>query len=637
MSREKQRARVSTASPPSISRDAFQSPARSRRRQFLIAVGYILLAVAVYAPSWGNGYIWDDDAYITNNPVMEVSGGLRAIWFNLGATPDYYPLTFTLIWIGRQLWGVENATPYHIVSTLIHAAGAILFWRLLLKLRIPEPGAWAAAAIFVVHPVQVESVAWATEIKTLLAFTLGIASWLAFIRFDPLAGDETKTPQLRWGWLVVSVVCFVAAVLAKTVAVTLPMTMAIVFCWREGRSCIRRIPWLALMLAFAAPMVYAAFWTQHHVVGAHGAKFELSSVQRLLLVGRTPWFYLAKLVWPLELIFIYPRWELSPGVWWQWLYPAATVAFLVTLAALHKRIGWGPLAAVAVYGVTLGPALGLFKIYWQVYSYVADHVQYAAAAAMFAIAGAVYAAWARRSPKAARLAIWLVLIALGARAMAQTLVYRDRMTLWNQTLADNPDAVMARNNLAIEYSKIGRHDLAIGLLLEAKNAEPDDAEIRFNIGNEWAALAEQTRAEVIREETRTREAGPQAEAARHRVAELRGEAKKLELTAMQSYREAIELNPGYADAHSNLGKALMRLGDLAGAVEHISRSVEIEPANPHFRFNLGVALANAGRLQEAEASLSEASRALPRDEGISGALRAVRAEIARRMQSPSED
>lgn len=559
----------------------------------------LLIAVTVYAPSWRNGYIWDDDAYITDNVLMESLDGLRRIWFELGATPDYYPLTFTLIWVQHRIWDASRATGFHITSTLLHAANAIVLWRLLV--RLGSPGAWLAAAIFVVHPVQVESVAWATECKTLLALLLGLASWHALLRFDPINSDPFAVPVFRWRWLVIAAVCFIAALLAKTVAVTLPPVMAIVFAWREGRASLRRLPWLGLLMVLSVPMCFAAFWTQHHIVGAYGAQFELSVAQKFLLAGRSSWFYLSKLCWPTNFIFIYPRWTISPVIWWQWLYPAAAVALVAILAALRRSLGWGPLAALMAYGVTLAPALGFFKIYWQVYSYVADHVQYAAAAAIFALVGASYAFWVRRvGARLPMIVAFLVLVALGTRAMAQSLVYRDRVTLWTATLEANPGAVMAQINLAVEYSKIGDHQAALALLMQALDSAPDDRDIYYNIGNELSALSQEDKAEGY-------------------------------------YRRAIELDPRFPDSRTNLGKALVRLGDLPGAIEQMRIAVDLVPSNPNFQFNLGIALANAGHLNEAEARLSAAATILPYDEGVQGALQKVRAAIAQRKQKGPRD
>lgn len=547
----------------------------SRWREFGAAFALLLIAIAVYSPSWGNGYVWDDDAYITDNVMMESLGGLRRIWFELGATPDYYPLTFTLIWVQRRIWDVSWATGFHITSTLLHAANAILMWRVLVRLCVP--GAWIAAALFVVHPVQVESVAWATECKTLLSFFLSLASLHAFLSFDPITPSGLPVPVRRWRWFAIAAICFVAALLAKTVAVTVPPVMAIIFAWREGRASWRRLPWLGLLLVLSVPMCYAAFWTQHHIVGTHGAIFDLTLAQKVLVAGRSLWFYVCKLCWPTEIIFIYPRWTISAEALWQWLYPLSAVTLVASLAAFRRRLGWGPLVALLVYGVTLAPALGFFKIYWQVYSYVADHVQYAAAAAIFALAGSGFVAWGKRSgPQLPMLVCWLVLVALGARAMTQSLVYRDRMTLWRETLDANPGAVMARINLANEHSKMGNHQTALGLLQQALDSAPRDREILFNIANELAATS------------RDRE-------------------------AVDFYRRAIDIAPRFPDARNNLGNALLRLGNLPDAIEQMRIAVSLEPSNPNFHFNLGIALANAGRYTESEAHLRESARLRPDD------------------------
>ena len=137
----------------------------SRARIWLFAMGLVLATIFAYRPAWNGGFVWDDDFYVTKNRLLTAPDGLRQIWFSLESPSQYFPLTYTSFRIERSLWGLKP-TGYHWVNILLHTANALLLWRLLTVLRVP--GAWLAAGIFALHPVQVESVAWITERKNVL-------------------------------------------------------------------------------------------------------------------------------------------------------------------------------------------------------------------------------------------------------------------------------------------------------------------------------------------------------------------------------------------------------------------------------------------------------------------------------------
>jgi hypothetical protein len=186
------------------------------RRALALAALLVGLIFAAYAPALRGGFTWDDDAHIYENKTLDDLSGLRAIWLTPGSTMQYYPLTFTCFWIGRHLWGLDPLG-YHLLNVAMHAAAALLLWRLLLRLRVP--GAFAGACLFALHPVNVMTVAWVTELKNTLAATLALASGLAYLRFagEPARGSGTRrrsccsrwrcwrrppwdSSPSRWGW-----------------------------------------------------------------------------------------------------------------------------------------------------------------------------------------------------------------------------------------------------------------------------------------------------------------------------------------------------------------------------------------------------------------------------------------------------
>ena len=354
----------------------------------------VVLVAFVYGPTLSNGFIWDDDQYVEENPTLQSLHGLHDIWFKLGAVPQYYPLVHTSFWIETHLWGL-HPLGFHAVNLILHAISTVLVWRLLTQLAVP--GAWLAAAIFGVHPVEVESVAWITERKNVLSCSLALGSfWPGSVSTIPI-----PTVRIRQRKEIGVFTCwrsrlYVAALLSKTVTVTLPAVILVIDWWKRGRltgameSVSLRFSRVGLSLASIT------VWMEKTHVGADGDDWNFSYVDRLLIAGRALWFYAEKLAWPYPLAFFYDKWSINSGVWWQYLYPAAALAVMGALWLARERIGRGPLAAVLIFAGVLSPALGFFNIYPFLFSFVADHFQYHASIALIAAAAAASAQLACR-------------------------------------------------------------------------------------------------------------------------------------------------------------------------------------------------------------------------------------------------
>ncbi len=338
---------------------------------------------AAYYPAWFGEPLWDDEAHLTR-PALQSLGGLLRIWTEPGATQQYYPLVHTAFWIQARLWGAAML-PYHLVNISLHVAAALLFLRLLVRLQIP--GAWLAAALFALHPIQVESVAWISELKNTLSTVFALGAALAYLRFA-----ETR----RRSAYAAAAVLFLLGLLSKTVIATVPAALLVILWWRDGRISWKRdvVPLLPFFgLGLAAGLFTA--WMERTSIGAEGASFDFSMVERGLIAGRAFWFYLAKLFWPARLTFIYPRWEISSTAWWQYLFPAAALG-LLALLFVYRRRHRGPLAGALLFGGLLFPAIGFVNVYPFLYSFVADHFQYFASLAIFAVAAAILTIACRR-------------------------------------------------------------------------------------------------------------------------------------------------------------------------------------------------------------------------------------------------
>ena len=429
--------------------------------------------------------------------------------------------------------------------------------------RSPEI-AWLAALLFALHPVCVESVAWISEQKNTLSAVLYFSAALAYLRFDE---ERRGRPYALATGL------FVLALLTKTVTATLPAALLVVFWWKRGglswrRDVVPLAPWFAL----AGAGGWLTAWFERTRIGAEGAGFELTLVQRSLLAGRVIWFYLGKLVWPADLMFIYPRWTVDPAQAWQWLFPLAVLALLVGLWLRRRR---GAVAGLLIFVGTLFPALGFINVFPFIFSFVADHFQYLACASILAMASAgLGAVLTRFSPGLSRTISVLLLTVLGALTWAQTGMYRDAFALYEATLARNPSCWLAHNNLAMLLTNAGRTPEAIPHLEQALRLRPGFPEAENNLGDDLRQL------------------GRPQEAIPHLAC-------------------ALKLQPNYAEAHNNLGAAFMMTGQSAEGMAEFKEALRLKPGYAVARFNLGLARANAGQPDQAIGDFSEAVRLKP--------------------------
>jgi len=570
----------------------------SRRLRTAAAGGLIVaLTLLAYLPSLRNGFIWDDDHYVTGNLELRTPGGLASIWFTPTSTAhsyhQYYPLVHTTYWLEHHLWQLHPAG-YHLVNVLLHALCAVLLWRVLQRLQLP--GAWFAAALFALHPVHVESVAWITERKNVLsgAFYLGAAlTWLRFAGLDP----QRPAAQGRWRWYWAAFGLFTCALLSKTVACTFPAAALLVLWWKHGRVRWREAALMAPFVVLGLALGLTTAWLERASVGAVGAEWDFTPVERCLIAARALWFYAAKLAWPNDLTFIYPRWEIDAGLWWQWIFVAAALAVPAALWLWRHRLGRGPLAALLFFAVTLGPALGFVNVYPMRYSFVADHFQYLASAGLIALGAAAGASIVRRrhAVPAALLAA-TILAWLGTLTWRQELAYANQDTLWQDTLAKNPECWLAHNNLGLSLAQQGRLEEAIGHFEQSLRFNPQYDNAHNNLGT--AELQAGRVGEGIGHLEQALRINPQYAEAHSNL----GNALMLTdrpAEAIAHFEQALRFQPDYADAHNNLALALMAQGNQDEAIAHFEQVVRIQPDLPHALSRLGAALAQARRLGEA--------------------------------------
>lgn len=567
----------------------------------LQATVLILITVAAYGRAVQAGYIWDDADYVYENANLQSLAGLRDTWLVPKSLPQYYPLVHTSYWLEYQLWGLMPAG-YHAVNILLHAANGVLLWRVLLRLQVP--GAWFAAAVFVLHPVHVESVAWITERKNTLSGLFYLAAAYFFLRAKL---DLSERP---WIAFLSAYLCFVAAMLCKTVAATLPAALLVVLWWKNGKLTWRDMLATVPMFAVGVPLGMHTAWLERYHVGASGPEWSYTLLERMLIAGRAVWFYAGKLVWPVNLTFIYPKWNIDPEQWWQWLFPAAAAGVLFVAWRFRQQMGRHWLAGLLFFGGTLFPALGFFNVYPMRYSFVADHFQYLASIGLIALFAGSAATWHSRQP-ARRwpiVAAGLLLGLLGSLTWLQTRSYRDVFTLWGDTLAKNPSCEMARTNLGLELHDSGRPEEALVQFRAALSLAPQDPIPHNNVAMALMTLERLEEAEthlnaalalapdyaearsnlaVLRQRQgrwseaesefrRGLELMPENFLVRYNLASLLHERKDFS-SARREYLCVLETAPGYVPARLNLAILLLETNDFAAAIDHLERLLQQNP------------------------------------------------------------
>jgi tetratricopeptide (TPR) repeat protein len=541
------------------------------------------------------GLLWDDSGHVTRPDLRDLHG-LWRIWSDPAATQQYYPLLHTAFWLEHLLWG-DSVLGYHLVNVALHVLAACLVVRIARRLALP--GAWLAGLLFAVHPLCVEAVAWISEQKSTLSGAFYLASALVYLEFD-----ESR----RRADYVSALGLFVAALLSKTVTAVLPGVLLVLLWWRRGRIEWQRdvrplLPWFVLSAASGA---FTA-WIERSMIGASGAEFALTPLERLLLAGRALWFYAGRVVWPTDLTFFYPRWTLDPSAWWQYGFPAAAVAAGVALWRLARRHR-GSLAAALIFAGTLFPALGFFNVYPFRYSWVADHFAYLASLAILVPAAAI-------AGRASRPAQPLILIPVALLALAtrhQTTFYRAEETLYRATLARNPDAWLAHTNLGnLLLADPARRTEAMSHFEAALRLNPGFPEAHLSLGNALVALPGRLPDAIAEYQTAARLA-PASDRAHTNLGNALLRAGRA-ADAIAELEQALDLYPSNAEAHNDLGNALSQFpGRAPDAVRQYQLALELNPGFAEAPNNLGRALAQIpGRLPEAVVQFEAAIRLKP--------------------------
>ena len=599
----------------------------------------VLFVFLAYFPALHCGFIWDDDAYVTDNPLLTAPDGLRRIWFSLDSPSQYFPLTYTLFRLERPFWGL-NPAGYHFLNLLLHAANALLVWRLLKRLSVP--GAWLAAALFALHPVQVESVAWITERKNVLSlffFLLSLRAWIEFV---------ADRPRPAWRWYGLAIFLYALALCAKTTACTLPAALLLVLWLKEKPIGWSRLAQMVPFVALGIGMGLLTMWWERYHQGTEGSYYGLGWLERTLLASHAVWFYMGKLAWPAQLTFSYPKWTIdaTDSLANGWLLAGMGLCAAIYFA--RRWVGRSVEVAFAFFVATLSPMLGFIMLATFQYSFVADHYQYVASIGLLALAAAgitVALDFVQKEKQFLKFGFCgMLLLVLGFLTWRQTGIYRDRETLWRDTLTKNPGSWIAHDNLGASLLAAGQLDKAMDHFRQAIEINPDSIVAHNDFG---AALQRSGRLDEAEVEVRKAlDLSPNLVAPHINLVEIlrkRGQLNEaveeyksiLQLVpasvpcrigladtlcqlgrsgeAIPYYREVLEANPTISDVRIRLGRALIENGDFAPAESTFSSLLQADARNAQAVDGLGYALAMQGRLEEAKARFLESLQLDPKD------------------------
>jgi tetratricopeptide (TPR) repeat protein len=556
-----------TAAPAALEITAKPPAATAPDWRRIAQVSLLILATIVcYLPSLRGGFLWDDREIIVNDPLLKSAAGLGRIWFG-AATPDYYPIDYTGLWLEWHCWGADPLG-YRLVNLALHITSACLFWRLLKTWRVR--GAWCAALLFALHPLNVASVAWIVELKNVLSMAFYLAALLCWAGSEQADAHPARQRTLYFAALA----AFALALGSKASVVMLPGVLLLVAWWRHGvirREDMRRtLPFFGLALLAGLVSV----WFQHQTMLARDLALPPSA--RAALLGKSICFYLGKAAWPHPLVMIYPRWQLLPARAVDFLPLCLLLLFCAGVAWLGLRRGWrGPAAALAFFCLNLLPVAGVFHLSFYALSYVSDHLAQVSLLSFCAlVAATLAAAWQRPQLRLSASAATVFILGAGALLTHQRAKdFGSGKRLWRQTLALNPASAAAQDNYGLALAETGHAPAAETHYREALRLDPTSVPT-------WTDFAA-----LLRQEQRW----PEASAAYRRLLAIHAEPDDFNnygvvllylgdaAQAGAQFRQALALDPALFSAHSNLYKLARATGDRAAMAVELRICRRLDP------------------------------------------------------------
>lgn len=610
-----------------------------RRLLFVLRGGVLItLAVLVHLPGIFDPWIWTDHHGIAENILLHSARGMAQFWLH-PITTGRTPLGGTLLYLQFLVPGSFSALMVHLIALLTHALNCLLVWAILRRLE--TPGAWLAAAIFAVHPIEVQSISWASRQADVMAAAAALGSLLCYLKLKeiqpPAPGDFVVEPPKRTRLRIATGLLFLSAVLFQPSIVMLAALFPLLLWWKRRRIERQDIAELMPIFIFAALVACVGLiLSEFRHEGGPGAAMQL--LDRFIIAGRAIWFYVDSVLWPHPLLFVYPRWQLA-GDLWMLIFPIALAAIGAALWQLRNRLGLGPLIAVAAFLNLILPHLPLIRSEWMGFGFVADHLQYFPGIALIALLAAALSQLTDRIRsialrRGARMAGGgLILAGLSALAVMNTLIYASELKLWKYTLDNEPLTLTARAVLSEYYLKVGKHvsadqfrwnvldrietmqrhggaDAGATVLIEMSRAALLESERRYGEAADIyrrviaidprnhdaairLALAYKQRGDMINALRSFADAAlhyPTDEALLDEYGKALVENGRID-DGIEKYRDAIRLNPSYVPARLHLSNALFGQGKFRESADQLHIAVQIDPRSFEAFFSAGVMLA----------------------------------------------
>ena len=574
-----------------------------RRLMPFQAVIIIALGLWIYWPAIHGDWLWDDRFYVTENPLLKDAARLWKAWFQPGSFVEYYPLEQTVRWLQWQLWH-DDTFGYHLTNVVLHITNALLVWRLLSKFRLRQ--AWIGGLIFVAHPMNVESVAWISELKNTLSlapFILAMCFWI-----DYGESRQRRDYLLALGFFLIAMLCKISMAM-------FPFVILLYAWWRHRRlgwrDLIDSVPFFVVSLVLGILTIESAKWFMQGSFETFIPAQIGGGFSRLALGGLCILFYLFKVVWPVDLMPLYHPWNIDPPALWQF-YP------WVILAAL---LGWF-WSARKTWGRHLILGLGFFLLNiapfvnsaYTSYAWVMDHLVYLPMVGLVGLAAAAVDASYRRFSHSSHVFISgaVVLIAglLALHAHWYSAAFTSDETLWSYEVERNPLAWPAYDNLGKVLLQAKDIDKARQQFETAIRLRPDVAETYSNLSGALAQLGRTQ--DALTAVNAALKLDPFSPEANNNLGILLAQGGHLD-DAINRFKMALHRHPTYVDAHNNLGNALLLTGHIPEAIEQFQLALQTDPYNLNAHDNLALALVQSGKTSDAVDQFKQALEIDPMD------------------------
>ena len=582
-------------------------PIREFQQNALPLLAFLAAIFVFYFPTLSGGFIWDDAIFSEEKTIQNWSG-LWSIWFapaEIAKEGHYWPLTYTTFWLDHKLFGL-NPIGYHIVNCILYFINVVLIWRLLLKLEVP--GAWVISMIFAIHPLHVEPVAWLIERKSLLSVLFYLGAIHVWLRFR-----ESSSPKTY----VLTLCLYALGLLSKSIVVTLPATLLILLWWKQERISVRDVMHVLpfFIVGFAITLGDYLFY-----ISREELDFAYSFVERILIATQAVWFYVGKLLWPANLMVVYPRWDVSVENLIAWLFVAATVGVLILLWSCRHRIGKDPLAGVAFFIITLSPTLGFVDYGYMQYSFVADRYQYLAGLGLIAVlmGGAIHAMqpYITSFGSVTGGAFVVLVIGLGSLTWSQATIYQDEITFFRHIVSHNPIARGAYLNLGHALLQANRFEEGYEASLKAIELQPNDSKAHSYVAHALAQMGRYD--ESVESLKRALELDPTQKVLWKNYGTLQYELQRYE-EAVVAFLKAIDLGADSALIRRDIANSYYGLGHHTKAMEWIgrARALTLAPSVQDELSKLSAKVLLAlGKTEEAEQHLLQAVQGGDSDQEI---------------------